>query len=203
MWEDEANANGGKWVLTMKNNPQLLDRCWAWLAMALVGEDLDEGDEICGAVVSLRSKVDRIQLWTRSKDDVEKINGIGKKMVKLLDVSEADGIGLEFQVCVIRLLTLPIIEHASSTIPTIVLLQINFSRFNHSPRPHIAAASTPSPDFPVLSPAQVKVLLVCKVVVHLRTLVSAVAGCWALAGEASGDARLQCKPHSSTVSFRS
>ena len=98
MWEDEANANGGKWVLTMKNNPQLLDRCWNWLAMALVGEDLDEGDEICGAVVSLRSKVDRIQLWTRSKDDVEKINGIGRKMVKLLDVSENDSIGLEFQV---------------------------------------------------------------------------------------------------------
>ncbi|KAI0674610.1 translation initiation factor eIF 4e-like domain-containing protein [Trametes maxima] len=97
MWEDDANANGGKWVLTMKNNPQLLDRCWSWLAMALVGEDLDEGDEICGAVVSLRSKVDRIQLWTRSKEDVEKINGIARKMVKLLDVSEADGIGLEFQ----------------------------------------------------------------------------------------------------------
>lgn len=98
MWEDPANANGGKWVLTMKNNPQLLDRCWSWLAMALVGEDLDEGDEICGAVVSLRSKVDRIQLWTRSKEDVEKINGIGRKLVKLLDISEADGIGLEFQV---------------------------------------------------------------------------------------------------------
>ncbi|CCL98035.1 uncharacterized protein FIBRA_00029 [Fibroporia radiculosa] len=97
MWEDPANAEGGKWVLTMKNNPQLLDRCWSWLAMALVGEDLDESDEICGAVVSLRSKVDRIQLWTRSKDEVEKINGIGRKLVKLLDVSEADGIGLEFQ----------------------------------------------------------------------------------------------------------
>jgi translation initiation factor 4E len=98
MWEDEANARGGKWVLTMKNNALLLDRCWQWLSMALVGEELDEGDEICGAVVSLRSKVDRIQLWTRSKEDVEKINGIGKKLVKLLDISEADGIGLEFQV---------------------------------------------------------------------------------------------------------
>ncbi|KAI9462867.1 eukaryotic translation initiation factor 4E class II [Lactarius psammicola] len=97
MWEDEANANGGKWVLTMKNNPTLLDQCWQWLTMALVGEELDESDEICGAVVSLRSKVDRIQLWTRSKDDVEKVNGIGRKLVKLLDVSEADGIGLEFQ----------------------------------------------------------------------------------------------------------
>ncbi|KAJ7229188.1 translation initiation factor eIF 4e-like domain-containing protein [Mycena pura] len=98
MWEDEANANGGKWVLTMKNNPALLDRCWNWLAMALVGEELEEGqDLICGAVVSLRSKVDRIQVWTRFKDDVERLNAMGKKLVKLLDVSEADGIGLEFQ----------------------------------------------------------------------------------------------------------
>ncbi|EKM76423.1 hypothetical protein AGABI1DRAFT_115765 [Agaricus bisporus var. burnettii JB137-S8] len=97
MWEDPANANGGKWVLTMKNNPDLLDRCWSFLAMALVGEELEENDEICGAVVSLRTKVDRIQLWTRSKDDVEKLNSIGKKMVKLLEVSEADQIGLEFQ----------------------------------------------------------------------------------------------------------
>jgi translation initiation factor 4E len=123
MWEDDANANGGKWVLTMKNNPQLLDRCWTWLAMALVGEDLDEGDEICGAVVSLRSKVDRIQLWTRSKDDVEKINGIGRKMVKLLDVSDADGIGLEFQVCV-----------SLSSLPPTPSLTIYF-QFNSDDRP--------------------------------------------------------------------
>ncbi|KAF8638731.1 hypothetical protein AX16_010454 [Volvariella volvacea WC 439] len=97
MWEDPANANGGKWVLTMRNNPELLDRCWTYVALALVGEELEEGDEICGAVVSLRSKVDRIQVWTRSKDDVERLNSIGKKLVKLLDVSEADGIGFEFQ----------------------------------------------------------------------------------------------------------
>ncbi|KAJ4469989.1 hypothetical protein C8J55DRAFT_551560 [Lentinula edodes] len=98
MWEDPANASGGKWVLTMRNNPELLDRCWGWLCMALVGEELEEGgDEICGAVVSLRAKVDRIQVWTRRKDDVEKLNAIGKKLVKLLDVGEQDGIGLEFQ----------------------------------------------------------------------------------------------------------
>jgi len=98
MWEDPANANGGKWVLTMKNSPQLLDRCWSWLAMGLVGQELEDEDEICGAVVSLRSKVDRIQVWIRSKDDVEKVNSIGRKLVKILDVSETDGIGLEFQV---------------------------------------------------------------------------------------------------------
>ncbi|TFK96793.1 translation initiation factor eIF 4e-like domain-containing protein [Pterulicium gracile] len=100
MWEDPANADGGKWVLTMRSgaNPGLLDRCWNWLAMALVGEELEEGvDEVCGAVVSLRGKVDRIQVWTRGKDDVERLNRMGKKLVKLLDVGEGDGIGLEFQ----------------------------------------------------------------------------------------------------------
>lgn len=106
MWEDPSNAQGGKWVITMRNNPALLDQCWKWLAMALIGEELEEGDdEICGAVVSLRSKVDRIQVWTRSKEDVERLNGIGKRLIKLLDVSEADGIGLEFQVREVHLWT--------------------------------------------------------------------------------------------------
>jgi translation initiation factor 4E len=145
MWEDEANANGGKWVLTMKNNPILLDRCWSWLAMALVGEELEDGDEICGAVVSLRSKVDRIQVWTRSKDDVERLNGIGKKLVKLLDVSEADGIALEFQVrqvpplfaCVCSLLTC-----ANSSTPRTAHCQTNSSASKHCPTPPTAPTST-------------------------------------------------------------
>lgn len=74
--------------------------------MAMVGEEFDDyGEDICGAVVSLRSKVDRIQLWIKTKDEVERVNAIGKKLVKVLDVSEADGVGLEFQVCVYYSLT--------------------------------------------------------------------------------------------------
>ena len=141
MWEDEANANGGKWVLTMKNNPQLLDRCWTWLAMALVGEDLDEGDEICGAVVSLRSKVDRIQLWTRSKDDLERINGIGKKMVKVLDVSEADSIGFEFQVRVYSLDENSLTQPVYSTTAMTVHHQTNSCPFKQFPRQPIVQPS--------------------------------------------------------------
>lgn len=34
----------------MRNNPVLLDRCWSWLAMGLVGQELDDRDDIiCGA----------------------------------------------------------------------------------------------------------------------------------------------------------
>lgn len=105
----------------MKSNPELLDRCWSWLAMALVGEQIDERDEVCGAgtiqslqsqfppfnacslspihaVVSVRHKIDRIQVWTRSKDNVDLLNSIGKKLYKLLDLGNEPSIGLEFQV---------------------------------------------------------------------------------------------------------
>ncbi|KAF9348708.1 hypothetical protein BGX34_002285, partial [Mortierella sp. NVP85] len=50
MWEDPANANGGRWVINLLNkNTELLDRYWMELAYSLVGEQLDAGDDICGA----------------------------------------------------------------------------------------------------------------------------------------------------------
>ena len=49
-------------------------------------------------VVSLRAKIDRIQLWTRGKENVEAINALGKKLIKLLDLQDESTIGLEFQV---------------------------------------------------------------------------------------------------------
>ncbi|CAJ0638702.1 110_t:CDS:2 [Entrophospora sp. SA101] len=96
MWEDPANANGGKWVISIKN-PQLLDRCWTWLVYALVGEDLDEADDICGAVMSRRTRGDRIAVWVRDKDNVPVINGIGKRLLKLLDLQNEKGIVMDFQ----------------------------------------------------------------------------------------------------------
>jgi len=53
-------------------------------------------------VVSLRAKIDRIQLWTREKENVEAINALGKKLIKLLDLQDESAIGLEFQVGVKR-----------------------------------------------------------------------------------------------------
>ena len=49
-------------------------------------------------VVSLRAKIDRIQLWTREKENVEAINALGKKLIKLLDLQDEPTVGLEFQV---------------------------------------------------------------------------------------------------------
>lgn len=97
MWEDKANARGGKWVLTLRNgNQALLDRSWMYLVLGLIGEELDEADDITGAVISTRPKGDRIAVWLRDKHDVAKVNGIGKRFVQLLDVDREPGVSLEF-----------------------------------------------------------------------------------------------------------
>lgn len=61
-------VQGGKWVITMKSNPQLLDRCWSWLAMGLIGEQIDEKDEVCGAGASssTRLKINNYRLTSRN-----------------------------------------------------------------------------------------------------------------------------------------
>jgi len=47
--------------------------------LALVGETLDQNDDITGAVVSRRKAGDRCAIWTKNRDDEDSIINIGKK----------------------------------------------------------------------------------------------------------------------------
>ncbi|MBW0463837.1 hypothetical protein O181_003552 [Austropuccinia psidii MF-1] len=98
MWEDPANAKGGKWTLTIKaiSNLVLLDKLWTYLVLGLVGEQIDINDDICGAVVATRPRGNRIQIWIRDKENVEKINGLGKRLINLLEINENTGVSVEF-----------------------------------------------------------------------------------------------------------
>ncbi len=51
MWEDDANANGGKWVINLKSDKNQLNAFWENLVLGMIGETIDVGDEITGAVV--------------------------------------------------------------------------------------------------------------------------------------------------------
>ncbi|KAF6767539.1 Translation Initiation factor eIF- 4e [Kalmanozyma brasiliensis GHG001] len=97
MWEDARNAKGGKWTITFRlRNPALIDRSWLWLVLGLIGEQLDEADETCGAVCSVRPRGDRIALWVKDGSDVEKLNRIGRKLISLLELEKEPGILMEF-----------------------------------------------------------------------------------------------------------
>lgn len=64
VWEDEANKRGGKWVVRLKKG--VADRYWEDLLLAIVGDQFAEAsDEVCGAVLSVRSGEDVLNVWTR------------------------------------------------------------------------------------------------------------------------------------------
>jgi translation initiation factor 4E len=64
LWEDEANKNGGKWIVRLKKG--LANRCWENLILAILGEQFMVGEEICGAVVSVRFQEDLISIWNKT-----------------------------------------------------------------------------------------------------------------------------------------
>ncbi|XP_019739454.1 eukaryotic translation initiation factor 4E-1A-like [Hippocampus comes] len=70
MWEDERNRRGGRWLITLSKQQRKadLDRFWLETLLCLVGEAFDDhSDDVCGAVINVRSKGDKIAIWTTDK----------------------------------------------------------------------------------------------------------------------------------------
>jgi translation initiation factor 4E len=65
VWEDEANKKGGKWIVRLKKG--VADRYWEDLLLAIIGDQfLEAGEEVCGAVLSVRSGEDVLSVWTKN-----------------------------------------------------------------------------------------------------------------------------------------
>ncbi|XP_039060023.1 eukaryotic translation initiation factor 4E-1-like, partial [Hibiscus syriacus] len=88
-WEDPVCANGGKWTVTFQKGKS--DTSWLYTLLALIGEQFEYGDEICGAFVSVRGKQERIALWTKDAANESAQISIGKQWKELLDYNETIG----------------------------------------------------------------------------------------------------------------
>ena len=65
VWEDDENKKGGKWTMRLKKG--VADRYWEDLLLAMVGDQFAEaGEEVCGAVVSVRIQEDVFSIWTKN-----------------------------------------------------------------------------------------------------------------------------------------
>ncbi|GMT05532.1 hypothetical protein PENTCL1PPCAC_27706, partial [Pristionchus entomophagus] len=64
VWEDPSNCKGGKYILRLKKG--LASRIWENLIVTIIGEQFMVGDEICGAVCSIRNQEDIISLWNKT-----------------------------------------------------------------------------------------------------------------------------------------
>jgi translation initiation factor 4E len=84
LWEDDANKNGGKWIVRLRKG--LANRCWENLILAILGEQFMVGDEICGAVVSVRFQEDLISVWNRSCNNQAVTSRIKDTLKRILNL---------------------------------------------------------------------------------------------------------------------
>ncbi|KAL1452088.1 hypothetical protein WDU94_006401 [Cyamophila willieti] len=97
MWEDETNKNGGRWLISLdrKQRNSELNAFWLEILLCLIGEAFDDhSEDICGAVVNIRPKGDKIGIWTvdASRSKLDGILSIGRK------IKERLGIGSDYQI---------------------------------------------------------------------------------------------------------
>jgi translation initiation factor 4E len=92
VWEDDENKNGGKWIMRLKKG--VADRYWEDLLLAFIGDQFAEaGEEVCGAVVSVRSGEDVFSIWTK-KDGGRNVK-IRETIKRVLSLPE--GTNLQFR----------------------------------------------------------------------------------------------------------
>ncbi|KAJ2994740.1 hypothetical protein HDV02_001352 [Globomyces sp. JEL0801] len=82
IWED--NLQGGKWIIRLKKG--ISSRYWEDLLLAILGDQFDVGDEICGAVISIRQNEDILSLWNKTSDDGRTNMRIRDTMKRVLDL---------------------------------------------------------------------------------------------------------------------
>ncbi|XP_021866478.1 eukaryotic translation initiation factor 4E-1 [Spinacia oleracea] len=88
-WEDPICANGGKWTVTFSRGKS--DTAWLYTLLAMIGEQFDHGDDICGAVINVRARQEKIAIWTKNAANEAAQLSIGKQWKKFLDYNESIG----------------------------------------------------------------------------------------------------------------
>mmetsp|Transcript_11755 Transcript_11755/g.13531 ORF Transcript_11755/g.13531 Transcript_11755/m.13531 type:complete len:280 (+) Transcript_11755:173-1012(+) len=84
IWEDPANKKGGKWIVRLVKG--LASRYWEAVILAIIGESIDVGNEICGAVISIRHSEDIIAVWNRNADNRDAVSKIRDSLKELLNI---------------------------------------------------------------------------------------------------------------------
>eukprot|EP01117_Protostelium_nocturnum_P017916 TRINITY_DN737_c0_g1_i1.p1 TRINITY_DN737_c0_g1~~TRINITY_DN737_c0_g1_i1.p1 ORF type:complete len:296 (+),score=88.26 TRINITY_DN737_c0_g1_i1:114-890(+) len=82
MWEDEANKQGGKWVVRLKKGYG--SRYWEEFLLAIIGEQFDVGEDLCGVIISIRYQEDIISIWNKDSTDEESRQKIHDRMKRIL-----------------------------------------------------------------------------------------------------------------------
>ncbi|XP_076993838.1 eukaryotic translation initiation factor 4E type 1B [Tamandua tetradactyla] len=98
MWEDSRNKRGGRWLVSLAKQQRHseLDRLWLETLLCLIGESFEEHSrEVCGAVINIRAKGDKIAVWTREAENQAGVLYIGRVYKERLGLSDKTVIGYQ------------------------------------------------------------------------------------------------------------
>ncbi|CAL1267855.1 unnamed protein product [Larinioides sclopetarius] len=98
MWEDSRNKQGGRWLLNVQKSQRNTDlnNYWLEILLCLIGEAFGEhSDDVCGAVVQIRNKGDKLAVWTADVKHHDSIMKIGQIIKERLNLHPRNVIGYE------------------------------------------------------------------------------------------------------------
>ncbi|XP_063078640.1 eukaryotic translation initiation factor 4E-1B-like [Engraulis encrasicolus] len=98
MWEDRSNNAGGRWLVTVSKQKRHtdLDKFWQDTLLCLIGEGFgDYSTDVCGAVVNVRAKGDKIAVWTANAEKAPAVKEIGHIFKDQLGLSDNLAIGYQ------------------------------------------------------------------------------------------------------------
>lgn len=84
MWEDEANASGGRLVMRVRKSAT--NRAFEDLALALIGEQFETPDFVCGVTCSIRYQEDILSIWVRDCRNESAIHSVTAIARRALDL---------------------------------------------------------------------------------------------------------------------
>merc|ERR1719154_255026 len=82
-WEDVANVEGGRWIITCTKveREASLDSRWLEVLFMLVGEHIGESSsQVNGAEACVRTKGDRLEVWIKDIKMIKEVLDVGRKV---------------------------------------------------------------------------------------------------------------------------
>ncbi|KAG9088054.1 hypothetical protein FS749_002462 [Ceratobasidium sp. UAMH 11750] len=84
VWEDPMNVRGGKWSIRLRKG--VADRLWEDLILALIGDQYENEDEVCGCVLSVRVQEDIISIWNKDESNSQILTRIRETTRRVLNL---------------------------------------------------------------------------------------------------------------------
>eukprot|EP00299_Pterocystis_sp_00344_P005720 c1745_g1_i2.p1 GENE.c1745_g1_i2~~c1745_g1_i2.p1 ORF type:complete len:191 (-),score=37.14 c1745_g1_i2:85-657(-) len=91
VWECPENIDGGKWLVPCpqdETNQSLTHDVWTELLLAVIGEQFDHCEDVCGIVLSVRTRGNTISVWNHTGADEELVQAVTAQIKAIVTINQ-------------------------------------------------------------------------------------------------------------------